>query len=396
MPGFDTKSNIWKLYLSKFLRNLQFFGSVSVPFFLDWAQIDYTKIFILESFFMLSIFILEVPTGIVADKYGRKLSIVLGSLCSAVSMFIFGFVSNYWLYFPAEFIGALGFTFMSGADSALLYDSLKNIHQDQDAGIIFSRYETAGTLGILLGFPLGSLIAGSRIAPYPSTLPLTFTLTGIFSLFAVIVALTFKEPERNEKIKGFIREGIEGFTYIFRHAKLRAFAFNFTFISSTTMFMFWFYQSLAQIVGIDVKYNGFIGAGYNLFSALLLLNIKRIENLIGMKSTLFYSAFLPGLFFAGLFFIKNTYFVLTAIFMITGLKMMRTPVLTDFMNRQIESRNRATVLSGISMLGKLMIMILYPMVGWLADISLQYTFLFLGIITLIFSFLNRIGSEHLE
>ncbi|USN45431.1 MAG: MFS transporter [Candidatus Woesearchaeota archaeon] len=396
MLGFDIKSNIWKMYLLNFLRNLQFFGAVAIPFFLDWAKISYTRIFILEAAFMFWIFVLEIPTGVVADKYGRKASIILGGLFSAVSIAIFGFINNYWAFFLAEFIGAFGFTLLSGADKALIYDSLIQTKQDKDAGVFLSRYESAGTLGILIGFPLGSLIAGSSILPYPKTLPLTFIISGIFLLLTFFVALTLNEPKRKEKVKDFIKEGFDGFKYIFKHKKLRVFALNFALISATTFFMFWFYQSLAGVIGIDVKYNGFIGAGFNLFSMLLLLNIKRIEKLFGMKNTLFYSAILPGLFFIGLFFFRNIYFVLIAIFIITGLKIMRAPVLSDFMNRHIESRNRATVLSGVSMLEKIMVMILYPIVGLLADFSLWATFLFLGIATLVFSLMNRIESEHIE
>jgi hypothetical protein len=83
-------------------------------------------------------------------------------------------------------------------------------------------------------------------------------------------------------------------------------------------------------------------------------------------------------------------------FIIIGLKMMRSPVLSDFMNKYIESRNRATVLSGVSMLEKIIIMILYPIVGLLADYSLWTTFLFLGIATLVISLINRIEAEHIE
>ena len=396
MLSFDIKSNVWKMYLVNFLRNLQFFGAVAIPFFLDWAKISYTKIFILEAAFMFWIFVLEIPTGVVADKYGRKVSIMLGGLASAISISIFGFVNNYWAFFLAEFIGAFGFTLLSGADKALIYDSLIQTKKDKDAKVFLSRYESAGTLGVLLGFPLGSLIAGSSILPYPKTLPLTFIISGIFLLLTFFVALTLNEPKRKEKVEEFIKEGFDGFKYIFKHKKLRIFALNFALISATTFFMFWFYQSLAGVIGIDVKYNGFIGAGFNLFSMLLLLNIKRIEKIFGMKNTLLYSAILPGLFFIGLFFFRNIYFVLVAIFIITGLKIMRSPVLSDFMNRHIESRNRATVLSGVSMLEKIIVMMLYPIVGLLADFSIWITFLFLGIATLIFSLMNRIESEHID
>ena len=384
------------MYLVNFLKNLQFFGAVAIPFFLEWAKISYTRIFILEAFFMFWIFVLEIPTGVIADKYGRKVSIVLGGLFSAISISIFGLINNYWAFFLAEFIGAIGFILLSGADKALIYDSLIQTKKDKDAKVFLSRYESAGTLGILIGFPLGSLIAGSSFLPYPKTLPLTFIISGIFLLLTFFVALTLTEPKRKEKVKDFFKEGIDGFKYIFKQKKLRIFALNFALISATTFFMFWFYQSLAGVVGIDVKYNGFIGAGFNLFSMLLLLNIGKIEKLFGMKNMLFYSAIIPGLFFIGLFFFRNVYFVLVSIFIITGLKIMRSPILSDFMNKHIESRNRATVLSGVSMLEKIIVMILYPIIGLLADFSLWATFLFLGIATLIFSLMNRIESEHIE
>jgi len=396
MLGFDIKSNIWKMYLVNFLRNLQFFGAVAIPFFLDWAKIDYIRMFILEAAFVFWIFVLEIPTGFVADKFGRKASIILGGLFSAISISIFGIINNYWVFFVAEFIGAIGFTLLSGADKALIYDTLIQTKNTGDGKVILSRYESAGTLGILVGFPMGSLIAGSDILPYPKTLTLTFIISGFFLLLTFFVALTLNEPERKEKVKEFIKEGIDGFKYIFKHKMLRLFALNFALISATTFFMFWFYQSLAGVMGIDIKYNGFIGAGCNLFSLLLLLNIKQIEKLFGMKNTLLYSAIIPGLFFIGLFFFRNIYFVLVAMFIIIGLKIMRSPVLSDFMNRHIESRNRATVLSGVSMLEKIIIMILYPIVGLLADYSLWTTFLFLGIATLVISLINRIEAEHIE
>ncbi len=62
----------------------------------------------------------------------------------------------------------------------------------------------------------------------------------------------------------------------------------------------------------------------------------------------------------------------------------------DFMNKHIESSNRATVLSGVSMLDRILITILYPIVGYITDIKLEYAFLFLGITSLVFALLTRI------
>ena len=115
-----------------------------------------------------------------------------------------------------------------------------------------------------------------------------------------------------------------------------------------------------------------------------------------MADVLFYSAVIPGLMFVALAFFRNAVFVVIGISVIAALRAIRRPMLEDFTNRHIESKNRATVLSGISLLGQLVIAILYPIIGALADISLAHALVFLGAFTLIFAWTTRIESRHLN
>jgi MFS family permease len=124
-----SRANIRKAYAASFLKNLQFFGPISVPYFLDWLRVDYTRMFILQAWFLFWIFTLEIPTGVVADKFGRKVSVALGCLLFAADLLFFGLSRNYYLLFLAEFLGAVGMTFISGADQALFYDSLIEIDE---------------------------------------------------------------------------------------------------------------------------------------------------------------------------------------------------------------------------------------------------------------------------
>ncbi|MBU1854827.1 MAG: hypothetical protein KKF89_03835, partial [Nanoarchaeota archaeon] len=185
----EFNNNIWKLYFIHFFRQFHFFGAISVPFFLEWLRVDYTKMFILQSWFVFWVFVLEVPTGVIADKYSRKLSIVLSAVFLSSSFFMWGFITNYYFLFLAEFLAAIGFTLLSGADKALLYDSLSDENKI-DSKIFFSRYESAGTIGIIIAFPVGSIIAGSSLFPYPKGLPFTFIMTGFSVLIMLFIALS--------------------------------------------------------------------------------------------------------------------------------------------------------------------------------------------------------------
>lgn len=367
-----------------------------MPFFLDWLQVDYTRIFLLQAWFVLWIVLLEFPTGIIADRYGRKISLALGAIFMGFDFLIFGLVRNYTILFIAEFLGAIGMTLISGADKALIFDSLLEMKKENSAKQYFSRYEAAGTSAIVLSFPVGSMIAGAKIIPYPDSLPVTFILSGIFSILALFFYITMHEPERHKPSESFVMTGINGLKYLRNHKVLRVFAANSVLISAITFFIFWFYQPLAGRAGIGVSYYGFIAAGFNLFATLLLFGVSRLENLFGMKNLLFYSALIPAAMFIALGMVTEAYFVLPAIFLIAGSKLLRAPILADFMNRHIESKDRATILSAVSLLEKLIITILYPLIGLLTDYSLSYSLLFLGTLLLIFAMITRIENAQIS
>jgi len=388
-------NNIRKSYLARFLRDLNFFGAIMVPYFLDWLQVDYTMIFILQAWFVLWVVLLEIPTGVVADRFGRKISLALGVLLLGADYVMYGFTQSYVILFVAEFIGAVGITMVSGADKALIYDSLIETGQTKDSKRYLARHDAAGTLGIVLSFPLGSLLAGSSALSYPHSLTVPFLLSGASSFLAVFCYLTMKEPKRARPTENFVELGISGINHLRRHKVLRSFALNSIFISAVTFFMFWFYQALLRSVSLPVAVFGFVGGGANALAAVLLLNVKTIERLFGMRRILFFSALIPGLLFVALGFFRSVPFVIVGVTLVIALKLLRAPILSDFMNKHIESANRATVLSSVSLLERVMIGILYPVVGFLADIRLGYALATLGILALAFTFATRIEEANI-
>src|SRR5512139_2273559 len=80
------QGNLWKAYAGSCLKNMQFFGALAVPYFLDWLRVDYTRMFLLQAWFLFWILALEIPTGIIADKFGRRVSVASGCLLFAADM----------------------------------------------------------------------------------------------------------------------------------------------------------------------------------------------------------------------------------------------------------------------------------------------------------------------
>ena len=399
------KTNNYILYLYAFLSKLHFFGSLCVPFYLNRLGISYALMFTIETIFSVCIFLFEIPTGIIADKFGRKISLFLGTLLFGISHLISGTTLNIGVFIFGQIIGAIGLSLESGADKALIYENSKYQNKTpQEISAIASRFDGFGTIGMLIAFPLGSIFVASGIFNYTSSLGLVFIATGISAVFASIIILFIKEPKNilsneknnletsseNKKIehKKLLLENAKGCLYAFKNPELRKLSLDYSVISAFTFLMFWFYQSLLLENNINIALNGFVASGFNLAASILLFASGFIQKKIGTSRTRFLSAFIPGvLYILVFFFYKNIYAILIAIFGITMLRLFRNPILITQMNLKIQDENRATVLSGVSMFNRIIVAIFYPLSGMLMDKNPHLTYLIVGIVTIIFSIL---------
>ena len=87
--------------------------------------------------------------------------------------------------------------------------------------------------------------------------------------------------------------------------------------------------------------------------------------------------------------------MVAAVLVIATAQIARQPLFDHYMNKHIPPKQRATVLSAISMLQRLVIGILYPIAGLLSDISIYYAIVMLGGLIIIFSFVGRVDAHHL-
>lgn len=138
--SFMQKNQIQKYYYGfSFFKDLFFVSGVLIPFFTQWGGISMFQVQFLQSWFMFWNFILEVPTGVVADYFGRKKSVILGLIFYGIGVLIYGFIPSFYMFLVCEFILALGVALMSGADKALFFDSLKDIGEEKECKKLFGK-----------------------------------------------------------------------------------------------------------------------------------------------------------------------------------------------------------------------------------------------------------------
>lgn len=130
-----------------------------------------------------SVFIFEVPTGIVADVYSRRLSIIIGYLLMGLGFLVEGFFPSFWLILLAQVIWGLGYTFTSGATQAWITDEIG----EEPANVLFVRAMQVGLFASLIGMGLSVLIGSQNVA-----MPIR---VGALGVMLISLALAFIMPE---------------------------------------------------------------------------------------------------------------------------------------------------------------------------------------------------------
>ena len=398
LPKFSSLTNIQRMYIVGFLSTLFFFGGIAVPFYTEYGKLTYAQFFMIEAWYIFWGIALEVPTGVVADRISRKVSIALSGICIGVAAILYSITPNFYLFLLAEFIWAAGNTFISGADDALIYDTLKEEKRSKESKKIMSNYYAASMVGMIFALPIGSLIAAANLYPYPRNLVLPMLATGIPLALASLVALTLHEPKiPGKKIKTtYFKHVTDSVNFLLKHRQLRALAIDFSLVMSLTFFNFWFYQSVLKQVGVDIVYYGFVGAGINVFGFALLYKADAIEKIVGKRHLLTITALVPAL----AYILMGAWMVLPVallcIFLVSGSELLREPIIKNYMHKYIPSNKRATVMSSVSMMQKVVMAVAYPIVGYLADWSLSGTLLILGGATLIVSLISKVDEGMLK
>jgi MFS family permease len=123
---------------------------------------------------------------------------------------------------------------------------------------------------------------------------------------------------------------------------------------------------------MSLAYIGLFAAGFNLFAALLLAGSAQLERLFGIRRLLLLTAVIPALLFVVVAASRHMWVLGPALFLLVGCKVVRGPVLVALINRHIESENRATVISSMSLLERGITCAIYPLVGRLADVKVGW------------------------
>lgn len=373
--------NIPRLYLIKISK----WFALTVPILMLYYQdcgLSSQESFSLKAIYSAVIILLEIPSGYFADTMGRKNTLVIGAVMGVIGMLVYALFGGFWAFLIAEVALGISQSFVSGSDSAMMYDSLL---ADGRQGK-YTRYEGLNT-AIGNGAESLAAIVGGLLAQVSFSLP--FIAQSGIALIALPAALTLIEPPSFKTGHETIHHTIAIVKKsIFGNQTLRYFLLFSSVIGACTLTMAWIYHPyLKEVLGVSLYQIGIIAAVLNFIAAIFSATAHRIAKRISPTLMLWGIGLLIPISYLLIGWINSIWVlaILAAFYLVRGIA---TPVLKDYVNMNTPSDIRATVLSVRNFVIRLVFVVLAPAIGFFTDLySYQWAFVIVGSVFLILSFL---------
>ena len=377
-------SNLWKLSLIQACRWFLLLMPILVLFYQE-NGLSLQDVFLIQACYSICVICFEVPSGYFADRFGRKRSVQYGSFFASLGFSSYAFAYTFTDFLIAQTFIALGASLISGSDAALLYDTLIQLDRKHE----YQKH--AGRLASIANFSEGIAgIVGGWLALISLRTPLYYQ-AGLVAL-SLPLAWTLIEPGRKTA------DSAEGsFTAIVRivryalhgHAEIKWLILYSSLVGTSTFVIVWFVQPYLIAIDLPLVWFGTAWAVLQFSVGVFSLLAYRIEAFFGRKVALISLVLLSASAYLLLGHFQ-TFYAAPILFIFYLVRGINGPVMNDYINRVIDSDIRATVLSVRSLVGRLMFVLLGPVVGWVSDtytlgVAFQvcgWTFLVCGVLFL--------------
>jgi MFS family permease len=360
-PGAFAK-NIPFLNAFAFLKMALLPMAIITLFWKDQIGLSLTEILFLQAIFSLATVIMEFPSGYLSDRIGYRKALFLASLLGISGWTSYTLATSFTGVLVAEIQLGMSYAFVSGADSALLYETLRQDGREEE----YAAYDGRMTAWAQVGEASGAIGAGVFYAWFP-LLPFLLQI-GIW-LTALVVCYQLKETpsEPFEATHSHLRHAIEIARKAFwGHPGLRWSIILAAFLGLASFYPVWLIQPYMQEHGVPLAWFGPVWAVANLSVSLGSVTSYRLQFHLGPAGILCLCAVLIIAGYAGLG-LTGTLWGFAFYFLLTFMRGIQGPFLRLVLQKQSARPERASILSLKSLAFRLAFVITGPLVGALAD-----------------------------
>ena len=390
LKDFQIKKFCWY----GFLKNLKFFEPYLIIYLMQ-SNINLFQIGVLIAIREIIVNVFEIPSGFIADYFGRKKEMYFCFSFYIISFVVFFFTDSFVLAALGMIFFGLGEAFRSGTHKAMIYTYLDSKNWQKEKTFVYGRTRSFSLIGSaissLLGIMLILSVPTDRYIFLFSVVPYVLDLLLIMSYPKF---LDIADKKHNTSLKGMVKELLYSFCV---NKKLRYLLIEEGMSEATFSYIKDLIQPILEII--------IIGSGVAIISTLSADdNLKVILGLVYAMLNLFGSYFSKKAYLikgqkssiACLYFIhiaiaiscgllavfsKQYFFVCVIYIFIYILHSVRKPLFVDEVDNHIDKSNRATIISASAQLKSVCLMIFAPLLGFIADMfGIAWVMLILGVV----------------
>ncbi|WP_456275203.1 MFS transporter [Bacillus sp. AK128] len=365
LKGTLAGHNIRVMYWVHFFGAISFLAPVLTLFYTE-RGLSASQILIVLMFWSGAVLIGEVPTGVFADRFGAKISFLTGTLLKILSLVLLLFAYEPWMFFLYSFINGFSVTFFSGADEALIYDSLKESGHENQMDQAMGHIQAAGFISMVFAVLFGAYLAKDL---QNEQFILLIGLGLLFYLVELILVLRVKQPQQETPYRENPFTQVKSGLKVIREApQLLVMFLNVTlvFIPAGVVYSY-FDQPLMLESGLPVYLIGVMYAVASLigyiasnsigwmtkkFSRVFLMNITGVFAVLGLLMSAFIS--------------HSLFVILGAFLVLRFIQAVRYPIYSQLSNDLIPSNVRATTISLLSIVDSMLDLVLFATLSTVA------------------------------
>jgi MFS family permease len=357
-------ANVRRFYLYTFFIQFQLWFPIWVVYLQEKRGFSLTQVTAVDIAFWMVIVLAEMPTGAVADRWGRKTSLLLGAITFATAIFFFGLASNFWSVLVTYVIWGISMTLASGADAAFLYDSLVPLKRENEFTRIMGRARACGVVAALVGGLIGAPLAAATDLSVP------ILVSAGLLVIAVLIVLTFREPAHHQQEARpnlpYLQIMGAALRHTWRTPALRTMTALNAVLMSAGMTGFIFFQPFLVEAGVPIGDFGLLDVPVRLAAVAGSLVAYRLARRLGERNLLL--ALTAG--FSGALLVLAAVPLPAGVLIFALLNFQLStlgPVTTAYVNRHAPQHLRATVASVSNMAVSVVFAVVEPGLGFIAD-----------------------------
>jgi MFS family permease len=260
----QVKRNILLYKLYQAFKEPLFWGPILIIYIQKIGNMSLPQIYLMESVCVILLFILQIPTGALADKIGRKKTMLIGSVLLVVDCLVFGLARGPAWIWMANIFWSFGFSLISGADSALLYDTLAS----QGKSDSYKQVDGKSIANRFILFAIASPIAG-YLAATNMRLPVLLGLPGLLATCVFIMCMV--EPPRTgdamakKRIQDIMKLSV---IFVANNKRVKWIIAYTALLLVIGKVWFFTYNPYFELVALPLKYYGWIFFVLNIVAAI--------------------------------------------------------------------------------------------------------------------------------